>query len=461
MRCFLAGVAAALALALPAVAATEDARGLAAQARSLVERKDAPQAYRLLEPHEARFSGDVDFDYWFGVAALESDHLDRAVIAFERVLVRNPAFDSARLELARTYLRMGALDVASQEFDRLAARNPTPEGRKVIDEYRAQVARLRSRQRLATTGYVEAGFGRDTNLSSTTNDFPGAILVSFGLPNIVPTGNSIRREDNFLAANLGGDIAYAVAPDRVLFAAANFRWRGYREFDDYDYYFGDFLGGFRAQAKGYLWTASVLAQTFRQDGAFVDALGTDRITNDRDALGGIFEVRRELDATTQVALGAQLTGFRYPANPGQDTRQWLVSAALDAKPVALEGLSIGLRAFYSHDDARRPLNPFTTVTASRSNFGLRVVGQSDPSARTSWVGALGWSRRKDDDSFARASLVETGRDDLLEAFLRASHRVSQAWSIQPYFSWIYNKSNIALYAFHKAEGGVMFRYEVR
>jgi tetratricopeptide (TPR) repeat protein len=461
MRYLLASVAAALALAAPSLAAAQDARTLSGQARARIERKEASEAYRLLEPYEQRFSGDVDFDYWFGVAALESDHLDRAVIAFERVLVRNPGFDSARLELARAYLRMGALDVASQEFDRLAARNPTPEGRKVIEEYRAQIERLRRRQRIATNGYVEAGFGRDTNLSSTTNDFPGAILISFGLPNIVPTGNSIRREDNFVAANAGGDVSYMLAPDRVLFAAANFRWRGYREFDDYDYYFGDFLGGYRAQAKGYLWTASVIAQTFRQDGAFVDALGSERITNDRDAFGAIVEVRRELDAATQIALGAQFTGFRYPTNSGQDTRQWLVSAALDSKLASMENASIGLRAFYSHDEAQNPLNPFTTVTASRSNFGVRVIGQTDPSAQTSWVGALGWSRRIDDDAFARATLVETGRDDLFEAFVRAAYRVSPEWSLQPYFSWIYNRSNIALYAFHKSEVGLMFRYELR
>jgi len=461
MRYLLASLAAALALAAPSMAAAQDARTLAAQARALVERKDAPEAFRMLEPYEQRFSGEVDFDYWFGVAALESGHLDRAVIAFERVLVRNPGFDSARLELARAYLHMGALDVASQEFDRLAARNPTPEGRKVIDEYRAQIERLRRRQRIATSGYVEAGFGRDTNLSSTTNDFPGAILVSFGLPNIVPTGNSIRREDNFVAANAGGDVSYMLAPDRVLFAAANFRWRGYREFDDYDYYFGDFLGGYRAQAKGLLWTASILAQTFRQDGAFVDALGTDRITNDRDAFGAIFEVRREIDAATQLAFGAQFTGFRYPTNSGQDTRQWLMSGAIDMKPAALDGTSLGLRLFYSHDEAQNPLNPFTTTTASRRNFGIRAIGQTDPAAQTSWVAALGWSRRVDDDSFARATLVETGKDDLFETFVRASYRVSQSWSIQPYFSWIYNRSNIALYAFHKSEVGLMFRYEVR
>ena len=48
-----------------------------------------------------------------------------------------------------------------------------------------------------------------------------------------------------------------------------------------------------------------------------------------------------------------------------------------------------------------------------------------------------------------------------EAFVRASWRLTDTLSLQPYLSWVYNRSNIALYTFHKTEGGVMLRYEIR
>jgi tetratricopeptide (TPR) repeat protein len=444
-----------------AVAAADDARALAARAKSLVDAREAPQAFALLEPYEGRLAGDVDFDYWLGVAAFESGHLDRAVIAFERVLVRRPDFDSARLELARTYLRMGALDVAAQEFDRLLARAPNEQGRRVIEEYQAQIARLKRRQRFSLTGFVEAGGGRDTNLSSSTQDFPGAILSSFGLPGIQPTGNSIRREDNFAAVNAGADAFYAFTPERAVFAAATARWRGYRQFDDYDYVIADLVTGMRVRAGLTDYVASLLLQSFRQDGAVVDTLGAERITNDRDAGGVNFEARRELDASTQLALGAQFTAYRYRSNPGQDTRQVVVSAAIDRKVDWYGGTTLGLRVFAGHDDARRTLNDFTDATASRLTYGARFVAQTDPSQRLSWVKAFGWSRRVDDDSFARATLVEKGRDDLLEAFVRASYRINDTLALQPYLSWVYNRSNIALYTFHKTEGGLMLRYEIR
>src|SRR5258708_1314225 len=358
MGCFLAGVAATLALALPSSAA-EDSRSLAQEAKALVERHEAAQAFRLLEPYEDKLGGDVEFDYWFGVAALESDRLDRAVIAFERVLVRRPDFDSARLELARTYLRMGALDVAAQEFQRLAARAPNEQGRKLIEDYLAQIERLKRRQRLAVGGYVEVGGGRDTNLSSTTSDFSGAILTSFGLPGIQPTGNSIRRADNFLAANAGGDVVYGFAPDRAVLAAANVRWRGYRDFSDFDYVLGDFIGAWRMRAGDVDYLFAAMLQSFRQDGAVVDTLRAARGANDRDAAGVSVEARREVSPGMQAALGVALTQYKYRSKPGQDTPQVVLSAGFERKLASFGGSTIGARAFYAQDAARRPLNPFT------------------------------------------------------------------------------------------------------
>ena len=40
-------------------------------------------------------------------------------------------------------------------------------------------------------------------------------------------------------------------------------------------------------------------------------------------------------------------------------------------------------------------------------------------------------------------------------------RIGEAWSLQPYAIYFYNRSNIDLYTFHKAEGGVMLRRDFR
>jgi len=137
-----AAKAAAAVLVVTFLATPASAQGTdpVARARALVEKKDAAAAYSLLEPLAAARAGEVEFDYWLGVAALETGRLEIAALAFERALDRNPDFDSARLELGRTYLRMGSLDLAELEFRRLQGRAPNEEGRKALDAYLPQIS---------------------------------------------------------------------------------------------------------------------------------------------------------------------------------------------------------------------------------------------------------------------------------------------------------------------------------
>ena len=459
-RCGVFAISALVAFA-PARHAIAQSDDPVARARALVEQKDSKAAFDLLSPLESREAGNIDFDYWLGAAALDAGHLERAVIAFERVLVRNPDFDSARLELGRTYLRMGSLDLAAQEFTRLLERAPSESGKALLVDYLAEIRRTKDRQRYALAAFVEIGAGRDTNLSSSTRDFGGAVQSSFGLPGIEPTGNSIRRRDNFFAANAGVELAYRLREDRTVFAAADLRWRGYRDFNEYDYVLGDVAAGYQGRIGEITYSASAFLQAFRQDGAFVDSIAAERVTSDRDSFGIGFEVRRALDATTQLALASQLAAFRYPANPGQDTRQLTMSASLESRPEGWTGGTLSAKLFYGYDDARRTLKAFTDTTASRHTFGLRLAAQADARAALSWQAALGWSRRIDDDAFARATLVATGRDDLFEAFVKGGWRMAGAWSLQPYALFVYNRSNIDLYTFRKAEGGLMLRRDFR
>jgi hypothetical protein len=224
---------------------------------------------------------------------------------------------------------------------------------------------------------------------------------------------------------------------------------------------GDAAAGYRARAGEITYSVIAFAQSFRQDGAFVDTISSERITSDRDSFGVSVEARRALNAATDVVLGSQLATYRYRTNPGQDTRQVMVSVALENRPAWWRDASLSARAFYGYDDARRALNDFTDTTASRRTFGVRVIAQTDPRAAVSWQGALGWSRRVDADDFARATLVATGRDDLFEVFVKGSWRIGDAWSLQPYAIYVYNRSNIDLYAFRKAEGGISLRRDFR
>jgi hypothetical protein len=260
---------------------------------------------------------------------------------------------------------------------------------------------------------------------------------------------------------VGGDLAWRVAEERVAFAAADARWRGYRDLSAFDSTLADLVVGYQDRTRPLQWTVTAYGQAFRQKGEAVDAVDGTRIKNDRNAAGAALELRREVAARWQLAAGVQLSTIRYPANAGQDTDEATVSLAAEWRPAAFgEGVLVG-KVFYGHDEARRSLGAFTDATASRHTAGVRLAAFSDPSAQLSWQAALGWSRRTDDDAYARATLIATGRDDLYEAYVQGSWRLGHGWSLQPYAAYTDNRSNIALYTFRKAEAGLVVRREFR
>jgi hypothetical protein len=440
----------------------DDARTLASEAKALVEAKQAARAFAL--------SAGYTRNGWAATSSsITGSALRRwnptgwtaPVIAFERVLVRDPLFDSARLELARTYMRMGALDLAAQEFERLQARAPNPEGRKVLDEYLAEIARLRRASATAS-----AATSRRAADATPTSRAARAISRT---PSSAPSARW-NRADRKLASPRG-QLRRAqrrrrwllpLAEDRTLYGAASIRWRGYQDFGDYDYLLYDFIGGYRQRAGSFDYNAgdpaAVVSPGWRARGYARRRAPHQRSRRGRREL----EVRRDLDASTSIALGLQWMAYRYPSNRGQDTNQVIMSLAFDQRPAWLPtGTNVGLRSFYAHDEARRPLNPFTETPLRATATACASSRRPIPASGLSWQGALGWTQRIDDDAFARASLIATGRDNLYEALVRASWRIVPNLYLQPYAGYAYNKSNIELYSFRKADGGVMLRWEFR
>jgi len=136
-----------------------------------------------------------------------------------------------------------------------------------------------------------------------------------------------------------------------------------------------------------------------------------------------------------------------------------IFAALVHKPEWWKGGSLGASVHWAHDEAKHPLNEFTSTTVTRHGGGVRLSAQSDPSRRLSTFAYAAYSVRIDDDPYARATQVATGRDRLFELVLQCTWRVADGWLVQPNIAWVRGLSNIALYSFSKLEGGVMVRRE--
>ena len=102
--------------------------------KQLIDSGKAGEAYALLKPLEEDRAGDPNFDYVFGLSALDSGKPLEAVFALERAVDAAPDSGPARAELARAYLMLGDTDDARNEFDKVQEMDLPADVQQTIDK---------------------------------------------------------------------------------------------------------------------------------------------------------------------------------------------------------------------------------------------------------------------------------------------------------------------------------------
>ena len=186
-----------LATSLGAIAALPD--NPTETIKTLYAQGQFEQAYNLGRAAEFNWEGDPDFDFNYGLAAIESGHYEDAVFALERVVFLRPDILRLRLELARAHF-LGENYVAAQaEFQRVLDREPPPNVRENIARFLAQIeqAQLSKRRQIAGWGQLRGGF--DSNVNSATE--AQAITTPLGTFDLVDDGRA--QNDEFTRWEVG------------------------------------------------------------------------------------------------------------------------------------------------------------------------------------------------------------------------------------------------------------------
>lgn len=181
------------------VSLTAAADAITDRARALLQRNDAPAAYKLLLPLEPQRAGDPEYDYLLGVAALDAGDPERAIFALERVLAVQPDNLQARAEIARAYMATGEREAAKREFQAVRTRPVPPEVRQTIDRFLSAIA---AAERGRADAYLELAVGYDSNVNSATGMSTIAIPA---IGNLAFTLNPslTERDDRFINLLLG------------------------------------------------------------------------------------------------------------------------------------------------------------------------------------------------------------------------------------------------------------------
>ncbi|MEP7154890.1 MAG: porin family protein [Betaproteobacteria bacterium] len=416
-------------------------------AQQLLAAGNPKQAYMILVVEQDKYAGRRDFDYLLGIAALDSGKIDEAIIAFERVLAENPKDAGALMDLGRAYYAAGSFDLAEATFLQLRQSNPPAAAAPTIERYLQAIAQRRNEGKRSLYAYGEVSLGYDTNITGVPKDFTAAVVSAFNIPGVDPTGNSIKRKAAYVGAAAGVDFIQPFNANWSGILGGEVRGRAYRKESDFNSLLGDARGGvaWNSGNHGLKFTAGY--SQFKQDG---EAPGDPQPTNDRKTttVGG--DYRFSLSEQQQLNFGLSGSRVRFPSNDIEDfnavaiSAGWLRSFTGNGAPI------LQISGYYSRDEAVRKLADNISDKSKRV-AGVRSYYQYSLSDKLALFNGLGYTLRRDQSAFARATEIEFGRDHLADITLGVSWKFQPKCAVRAQWFGSRNDSNIAIYDYTRNE----------
>ena len=166
---------------------------------ALTQQNRYPEAYARARELLPEYEGDPDFDFLYGLAALETGRPNEAVFALERVAFNYPEQLRVKLELARAFFLTNNYGSARRLFDEVLASNPSENVRTNVQAYIDQIDAREESIAGSFNWYVNTNVGNDSNINSATE--LGVISTPIGDVELNPSGQSI--DDNFFDVGAG------------------------------------------------------------------------------------------------------------------------------------------------------------------------------------------------------------------------------------------------------------------
>ena len=415
------------------VSAASVADEIVDRAQQLVDAGKAVDAYKMLKPLEEDRAGDPNFDYVFGISALDSGKPLEAVFALERAVDAAPDSGLARAELARAYLVLGDTDDARSEFDKVQQMDLPSDVQKTIDGYISNIDLYHDASRIRYRPYVSVGLGYDSNVNSATTESQIAVPALGGLIFNL-TGESVETHSAIWDLAAGVRITAPINLDKGISFFSNISLNHRLALEEAN--FSTTVGNGQA---GVNWKIDEKNQ-FRlsADGNVVKVEGSSAFRSDREAIGSTAQWQYNRDEANQFTAFGQFSLIRYPEQRVRDVNRYAAGvgwahAFVDAKyrPVVFGSLFGG----YEDEKSESAGSHF-----SRTFIGVRGGGQITIHEGGSLFASLTYqySDYKDDDP----TFLKQREDDFIDAELGYRFQYDENWSLSPTVRFNNNDSNI-------------------
>ncbi len=162
-----------LSLGLPLQSQAAESESPYAEMDRLVTTGQFEEALDLGSRNLEDWEGDPEFDFVYGLAALEGGSPNDAVFALERVAATatdGVLRERARLELARAYFVTDNLTAAEILFNVVLTNNPPQNVRQNIEAFLQLIEARRNQQDASFNWSIASVIGSDDNINSATSN---------------------------------------------------------------------------------------------------------------------------------------------------------------------------------------------------------------------------------------------------------------------------------------------------
>ena len=408
--------------------------------KGLLEGGKPAEAYSL-GAQSPELLGQPAFDFYFGVAAIDSGHAGEGVLALERYIINFPDNVIARVELARGYFVLGEDARAREEFERVTKSNPPAAVQTNIDRFLDAIHARESRYVTKAGFYLEAGYGYDSNVSGGVSN-SNINLPVFGSVVVNQSGVKAGSSFNWLAA--GASVSKPIAPGVAVFASGQVDGKFNNANQQFDQNNVAVAGGLT-----YLDSKNLYRVTLSHSEVSVDD------TRFRTAEGIAGEWHRQLNELQAISPFVQYAQLRYAGN-NQPRDADLYTAGLGYRKTFIGDwqplLTANINGGREHDIRDRP-------DLGRDLYGGRLGFSMTPLPK--WGVSVGATYQHSRYQGADALLLTVRKDSYYAADATVSYSYTRNLSVRLELLGSKNDSNLSLYAYRRDMATVKVRYDFK
>jgi hypothetical protein len=165
-----------------------------------IDQNNFSQAWQIAQVNADEYLGDASFDFLYGLAALNSNNIERAVFAFERVVANKPNWLDGQYYLAKAYFQMANYHAVIPLCQSIINQPNVADKLVAASGKLQQAAQTKlAQQSLYFKQFAGVSAGYDSNINAGIDK--DSIYLPFLDQNIALSDNSKENNDNYLALN--------------------------------------------------------------------------------------------------------------------------------------------------------------------------------------------------------------------------------------------------------------------